>query len=105
MWTLDPYGNGLSGYFFEMNPSGAMGDSLITASEATGGGGGGNNNARAWDGIWYAQVEKSDIGWTIEIEIPFRTLNFDPTAPAWGVNFQRTVRREKRGEPVDGLRP
>ena len=94
MWTLDPYGNGLSGYFFEMNPSGAMGDSLITASEATGGGGGGDNNARAWDGIWYAQVEKSDIGWTIEIEIPFRTLNFDPTAPAWGVNFQRTVRRK-----------
>ena len=94
MWTLDPHGNGASGYFFEMNPSGAMGDSLVTAAEAIGGGGGGANNARAWDGIWYAQVEKSEIGWTIEIEIPFRTLSFDPAAPAWGVNFQRTVRRK-----------
>jgi hypothetical protein len=35
------------------------------------------------------------MGWTIEIEIPFRTLNFDPNAPAWGVNFQRTIRRRE----------
>ena len=90
MWTFDPYLDGRSGYFFEMNPSGAMGDSLISAAEAAGGGGG----ARAWDGIWYANVSKSDTGWTIEIEIPFQTLNFNPDAPAWGVNFQRTVRRK-----------
>ena len=90
MWTFDPYLNGRSGYFFEINPSGAMGDSLLDTGE-------GNNNAnaaRAWDGIWYAKTRRSDIGWTIEIEIPFRTLNFDPSAPAWGVNFQRTVRRK-----------
>ena len=89
-WTFDPYLDGRSGYFFEMNPSGSMGDSLL------GGGGGGNfgNAARAWDGIWYAKVNKSDIGWTIEIEIPFRTLNFDPDAPAWGFNIQRTIRRK-----------
>src|SRR5690606_2258283 len=36
----------------------------------------------------------SEIGWTLEIVIPFRTLNFDPAAPAWGINFQRTVRRK-----------
>jgi Domain of unknown function (DUF5916) len=89
-WTFDPYLDGRSGYFFEMNPSGSMGDSLL------GGGGGGNfgNAARAWDGIWYAKVNQSDIGWTIEIEIPFRTLNFDPNAPAWGFNIQRTIRRK-----------
>lgn len=114
MWTFDPYLNGRTGYFFEMNPSGSMGDSLITgAGEGNvggpggggggggpggggpgGGGGGGFGAARAWDGIWYAKVRKSDIGWSIEIEIPFRTMNFDPNAPAWGVNFQRTVKRK-----------
>ena len=51
-------------------------------------------NNRAWDGIWDAHVRRSEIGWTIEIEIPFRTLNFDPNAPAWGINFQRTIRRK-----------
>src|SRR5690606_14775975 len=35
-----------------------------------------------------------EIGWTIEIEIPFSTLNFDAAAPAWGINFQRTIRRK-----------
>src|SRR5262249_41660774 len=49
---------------------------------------------RQWDGIWNARVNRSDIGWTIEIEIPFRTLNFNPTSETWGINFQRTVRRK-----------
>ncbi len=88
MWTFDPYLDNRSGYFFEMNPSGSMADALLTPENTDG------NAARAWNGIWYAKVNRSEIGWTIEIEIPFRTLNFDPNAPAWGVNFQRTVRRK-----------
>ncbi len=91
MWTFDPYLNGRSGYFFEINPSGAMGDSLLDTAE---GNSNNSNAARAWDGIWYAKTRRTGTGWTIEIEIPFRTLNFDPDAPAWGVNFQRTIRRK-----------
>ena len=89
MWAFDPFLDGRSGYSFEMNPSGAMADSLLVQSFSAAGGA-----IRNWDGIWNAKVHKSDIGWTIEIEIPFRTLNFDPNAPAWGANFQRTVRRK-----------
>ncbi len=85
MWTMDTFLNQQTGYFFEMNPSGLMADSLM--------GPGGVNN-REWDGIWNARVRRSEIGWTIEIDIPFRSLAFDPNAPAWGVNFQRTVRRK-----------
>ncbi|MBI1956252.1 MAG: carbohydrate binding family 9 domain-containing protein, partial [Acidobacteria bacterium] len=84
MWTMDTYLDTRGGYFFEINPSGLMGDALF---------GPGLNN-RQWDGIWTAKVRRSEIGWTAEIEIPFRTLNFDPDAPAWGINFQRTVRRK-----------
>ena len=85
MWTMDTFLNQQTGYFFEMNPSGLMADALM--------GPGGSNN-REWDGIWNARVKRSEIGWTIEIDIPFRSLAFDPNAPAWGVNFQRTVRRK-----------
>jgi Domain of unknown function (DUF5916) len=92
MWSFDPYLDGRSGYYFEMNPSGAMGDSLISAADSTGGTP--DAAARAWDGIWFAKVNRSEIGWTLEIEIPFRTLKFNPDAPAWGVNFQRTIRRK-----------
>ena len=53
-----------------------------------------NGDNRQWDGIWNARVRHSEIGWTIEIEIPFRTLNFNPNSDTWGINFQRTVRRK-----------
>lgn len=85
MWTIDTFLDARSGYFFEMNPSGLMADALQ--------GSGGANN-RQWDGIWNARARRSDIGWTLEIEIPFRTLNFNPTSDTWGINFQRTVRRK-----------
>ncbi|MEQ1911932.1 MAG: DUF5916 domain-containing protein, partial [Vicinamibacterales bacterium] len=84
MWTIDTFHDAQSGYFFEMNPSGMMGDSLM---------GGGIDN-RQWDGIWNAQVHRGEYGWSIEVAIPFRSLNFDPDSEQWGINFQRTVRRK-----------
>ena len=84
MWTIDTFLDARSGYFFEMNPSGLMADSIF----------GVNGDNRQWDGIWNARVEHTDFGWTLEIEIPFRTLNFNPENDTWGMNFQRTVRRK-----------
>ena len=83
-WVIDPFQTGQNGYSFETNPSGLMGDSLVSPA--------GSN--RQWDGTWTLRVERSQIGWTVEIEIPFSTLSFDPKATAWGINFQRTVRRK-----------
>lgn len=84
MWNIDTFNNQQSAYFFEMNPSGLMGDSLRTATTQN----------RQWDGIWNAKVLRSDIGWVLEVEIPFSTLSFDANADSWGINFQRTVRRK-----------
>jgi hypothetical protein len=84
MWTIDTFLDGRTGYFFEMNPSGWMADALM----------GLNGENREWDGIWNARVLRSEIGWTLEIEIPFRTLNFNPDNDTWGINFQRVVRRK-----------
>jgi hypothetical protein len=38
----------------------------------------------------------------VEVEIPFRTLNFDPTLTEWGANFQRTVRRKNEEDLWSG---
>jgi hypothetical protein len=92
MWTIDSFLDGRSGYFFEINPSGAMGDGLIDPAQQDGDLGADIN--KSWDGIWIARVRRTSSGWTAEIEVPFRTLNFDPTASTWGINFQRTVRRK-----------
>jgi hypothetical protein len=95
MWAIDTFLDGRSGYYFEINPAGAMGDGLVDpAADA-----GWNNDFgaginRSWDGIWIARVRRTTTGWTAEVEIPFRTVNFDPNAGAWGINFQRTIRRK-----------
>ena len=83
MWVLDPFLTAQNGYFFETNPSGLIADALISPA--------GQN--RQWDGIWDLRVVRNELGWTLEIEIPFSSINFDPNATAWGINFQRTVRR------------
>ena len=99
MWTIDPLYDQRSGYFFEVNPAGAMGDALLVPAS---GGIFGTTQNRAWDGIWMARVETHDEGWTIEVEIPFSTINFDPDAEAWGANFQRTVRRKNEEDVWSG---
>ena len=82
MWIFDTFRDGRTGYFFEINANGLMGDGLI----------GGRVN-KTWDGIWEAQVERLPDGWSAEIRIPFQTLNFNPESDRWGINFQRTIRR------------
>ncbi|MDP2318166.1 MAG: DUF5916 domain-containing protein [Acidobacteriota bacterium] len=86
MWVLDTFRDGRTGYFFEINPAGLLGDGLLRI------GSGGSIN-KSWDGIWDVRVRRHDRGWTAEIRIPFRTLNFDPRSDRWGINFQRTIRR------------
>ena len=84
-WVIDTFNDGQSAYWWEMNPMGSMADALRGAN---------NTNNRQWDGIWDARSTRSDIGWILEIEVPFRTLNFNPNSDAWGVNFQRTIARK-----------
>ncbi|MDP2954932.1 MAG: DUF5916 domain-containing protein [Longimicrobiales bacterium] len=107
MWILDTFVDGRTGYFFEINAAGLMGDGLITGGGGGGGfgggggggggggpgGGGGFGVNKSWDGIWEARVARLPDGWSAEIRIPFRTLNFDPALDTWGINFQRTIRR------------
>ena len=94
MWILDTFLDGRTGYFFEINPAGLMGDGLLSGGGGRGGGGGGGGGvSKAWDGIWEARTARREDGWSAEIRIPFRTLNFNPDLDTWGINFQRTIRR------------
>lgn len=86
MIAIDTYLDGRSGYYFEVNPAGAMGDGLVLP-------GNGIQVNRAWDGIWNARVTRDDMGWSAEIDIPLQTVTFDPRSATWGFNVQRTIRR------------
>jgi len=107
---LDTFLDGRTGYRFEVNPAGAMVDGLLSGGGGggggrgfpgggggggggRGGGGGGGGGGNAWDGIWEARTERRTDGWSTEIRIPFRTMNFNPDLEEWGINFQRSIRR------------
>ena len=87
VFILDTYNDQRSAFYFEINPLGLMGDGILRVGQGT-------SINRSWDGIWQAWVVQSDFGWSAEIRIPFMTLNFDPNAETWGVNFLRTIRRK-----------
>ena len=42
-----------------------------------------------WDTIWGAAGQRTEDGWTAELELPFRSINFDPDADAWGLMLTR----------------
>ena len=105
---LDTYLDGQNGFVFGTNPAGIEYDGQVTnegqGSGRFGGGAGrpGNNRQQAgsgggfnlnWDGVWQVETQVTDIGWTAEVAIPFRTLRY-PTndIQTWGMNFQRNIR-------------
>jgi len=96
-WILDTFNNQRSAYFLEVNPNGMRTDGLVVIGQ------GGNINL-SWDGIWDARTLIGDFGWSAEIKIPFRTLNFDPTSETWGVNFMRVIRRKNETVLWSGYR-
>ena len=106
--VLDTYRDQQNGFVFGTNPagleydgqltnegqgSGGVGGGLVRRSgsqQQRGSGGGFNLN---WDGVWQVTTRVTDIGWTAEIAIPFRTLRYaSGGAQIWGLNFQRNIR-------------
>ncbi len=109
---LDTYRDSQNGFVFGTNPAGVEYDGQLTnegqGSGRFGGGGGGgggrpgNNRQQRgsgggfnlnWDGVWRVVTSVTDVGWTAEIAIPFRTLRYPRSdVQTWGMNFQRNIR-------------
>jgi hypothetical protein len=87
--TLDPFNTQRGGYFFGINSNAVRYDGLYrNVSEYY----------SDWDGIFDAATGEIDGAWTIEYEIPFKTLSFDPNTDTWGLNFSRSI--QNRNEDI-----
>jgi hypothetical protein len=83
--TIDPFNDRRSGYYFGVNPNGVRSDGLYrNVTEFYG----------DWDSIFDAAAGRFEGGWTAEIEIPYKSISFDPTTDTWGLNFSRSVVRK-----------
>ena len=99
---LDTFLDRQNGFVFGTSPAGqeydgqlvnegAGGSGMGRGGTSFGAGGGFNLN---WDGVWQVRTATSDVGWSAEFAIPFRTIRFPAgRAQTWGVNFQRNIRR------------
>jgi hypothetical protein len=83
--TIDPFNDRRSGYFFGVNPNGVRSDGLYrNVTEFYG----------DWDTIYDAAAGRFAGGWTAEMEIPYKSISFDPATDTWGLNFSRSVVRK-----------
>ena len=82
--TLDTFNDHRTGFYFMTNPLGVLRDAQIINED--------QSNAE-WDPIWNPQAQRFEQGWTVEMEIPFKSIRY-PTVgeQVWGVLLRRVVR-------------
>ncbi|WP_396158628.1 DUF5916 domain-containing protein [Flavobacterium sp.] len=63
------------------------------------------NEDTSWDAIWESKAKITDIGWIVEMRIPYAALRFsEEEKQTWGINFFRELRRNRQmftWNPVD----
>ena len=83
---LDTFYDRRNGVAFYTNPLGAVADFAITNE--------GNPNSD-WNPVWDVRAGRFEGGWTVEMEIPFKSLRYRPgPTQVWGVQLRRNVRRK-----------
>ena len=83
---LDTFYDRRNGVVFFVNPLGGFTD-FAFANE-------GNPNLD-WNPVWDVRTGRFEGGWTVEMEIPFRTLRYRPGSDqVWGVQLQRNMPRK-----------
>ena len=83
---FDTFYDRRNGFNFYTNPLGARADQQFTNE--------GNPNAD-WNPVWDVRTGRFDGGWTVEMEIPFKTLRYRSEPPhVWGIQLRRAIRRK-----------
>ena len=82
--VFDTFYDRRNGFSFRVNPIGGFSDQQITDE--------GNPNPD-WNPVWDVRTGRFDGGWTVEMEIPFKSLRFRPGADqVWGIQLGRDIR-------------
>src|SRR3989449_1515942 len=87
---ISPYHDRLTGAVFEVSAAGVQRDAIVSNDVFT---------DYSWEGVWESSVQVDELGWSLEIRVPFSQLRF-PRAErqVWGINAARFIHR--KNEPV-----
>ena len=92
---LDTFYDRRNGVAFYTNPLGARADFALTNE--------GSPNSD-WNPVWDVRTGRFEGGWTVEMEIPFKSLRYRPgQTQVWGFQIRRVVRRKNEGSYLTPL--
>jgi hypothetical protein len=82
--TINGFNDGQQDFRFYVSAAGVQQDCVYTES---------NGEDFSWNAIWDSRVKITDIGWVVEMKIPYAALRFSSEKKqTWGMNFYREVR-------------
>nr|HPI72232.1 carbohydrate binding family 9 domain-containing protein [bacterium] len=84
---LDTFGDRRSAYKFAVYAGGNRGDCRLLDD--------GRDRDFSWDGVWFSASRVYDWGWVAEMEIPYRSIQYDKTLDAWGLDFDRWTSKDR----------
>ena len=83
---IDTRGDGSTAFHFEVTAGGGRLDGTRTADGST---------DTAWDGLWEAEIERHDRGWTVELRLPLSTLRFTAHGDEAALQVRRKIMRRQ----------
>jgi len=97
--VVDPFSDQRRGFEFRVSALGGQADALLSTAEGF--------EDWSWDAIWASAGRIDDLGYTVEIAIPFKSLRFPRAAgvQTWGFilerSYPRSVRHRIQSAPRD----
>lgn len=92
---LDPYHDRRNAFLFAVTAAGVQTDARYVFDKTD----------VSLNAVWYSAVAIDEMGWTVEMKIPYQALRFPKTeVQNWGVNYNRVIRRYREQSwwnPVD----
>ena len=81
---VDTYNNGQNAFVYSVSAVGVQSDAFASK----------NDFDENWDAVWKSEVQITDEGWVVEMEIPYSAMRFPKKDEhIWGLNFYRASKR------------
>ena len=94
--VFNPYKDGINGDGFAVTPANVQIDIKYSLNE----------ESTTWDAVWESATHIDELGWTVEMKIPYSALRFpEKSIQEWGINFGREIRRNRERDWWNSIDP
>ncbi len=80
---LDTYGDKQTAYKLAVTAAGVRADCRLLDDA--------RNRDYNWDGVWFSDAKVYEWGFVIEMEIPYRSIQYNDKLTEWGLDFDRYI--------------